>query len=48
VGTLFRSSEVAFNVFETYRSAESGFVELFDRHHRLQKAIVNLSEDEEM
>jgi len=26
LGTLFRSSEVAFNVFETYRSAESGFI----------------------
>jgi hypothetical protein len=26
VGSLFRTSEVAFNVFETYRSAESGFI----------------------
>lgn len=26
VGTLFRSSEVALNVFETYRSAESGYI----------------------
>jgi len=26
---------------------ESRFVEIFDRHRRLQKAIVKLSEDEE-